>query len=80
MTWTRKPPTEPGPYWMRGGRGNWAERGIIVDVEIYPHLRPLNQVVILWGTMFPRVPPDAEWAGPIPRPKEPTDAEERRAD
>lgn len=69
LCWTSERPTEPGWYWIRGRVGNWAEYGVLVQVEIYPNLEPQNQVVICWGDIFPKIPPNAEWWGPVPKPE-----------
>lgn len=65
MKWTKTPPTEPGRYWMDDGR--------ISVVRIWRN----DGEVYMWAECqdwASELPLNAKWAGPIPEPEEPGDA------
>ncbi len=68
LRWTRRPPSGPGRYWVRGdGKG---EKGIVpvFMVRVHSRLRAACRGPNGQATLVADLP--YEWAGPIPEPEE----------
>lgn len=63
LVWTSEPPKVPGYYWSRDDR--------VCFVGVVEAFRDCNSLCLFYpgNEVVEDIPPDCEWAGPIPEPK-----------
>ena len=67
MKWTKELPTQEGMYFFRGPR----MKRRVVEVYVEPYDGHLMAKGVNIFHEVSRLPPECQWAGPIPEPEEP---------